>query len=201
MSSPAVTPNVDYNALAQQSGAIASTPAPVTPGPNSAALSGNGAQPNGAPNYDAIAAQNGAINAGPPDQTGQVTNDVGNQVIVPKDGESFQDTVKRATNRVQSLTPQQRQQEIDKETATIPAKTAETLGTAAAIGPAMLAPVAGVSEALPPVLVHTIEGAKALGTWAEANPYKAFILYQLAKEFLPGAKKAIGLVKSAPSGD
>jgi hypothetical protein len=58
-----------------------------------------------------------------------------------------------------------------------------------------------ISEALPSVLIHTIEGVKALGTWADAHPYKAFMLYQVAKELLPGAKKAMGLIKASPTGE
>jgi hypothetical protein len=58
-----------------------------------------------------------------------------------------------------------------------------------------------IAEALPSVLIHTVEGVKALGVWAEAHPYKAFMLYQVAKELLPGAKKAMGLVKAAPTGE
>jgi hypothetical protein len=59
--------------------------------------------------------------------------------------------------------------------------------------------VGAVADALPSVLIHTVEGVKALGAWAEANPYKAFMLYQVAKELLPGAKKAMGLIKVAPT--
>ena len=37
--------------------------------------------------------------------SGEVTNDVGNTVIVPKDGESFADTMKRAAAQGQKTTP------------------------------------------------------------------------------------------------
>jgi hypothetical protein len=77
-----------------------------------------------------------------PDQSGQITNDVGNQVFVPKEGEDFSDTVKRAVDYNKSLTPQQRQETIDKETATIPKKANEVSAAAAGIGiagPALLA--------------------------------------------------------------
>jgi|HubBroStandDraft_1064217.scaffolds.fasta_scaffold38230_3 hypothetical protein len=77
---------------------------------------------------------------------------------------------------------------------------AETTGDAAlAFGTAM--GVTAIPEVLPSVLIHTVEGVKALGAWAEAHPYKAFMLYQVAKELLPGAKKAMGLVKAAPTGE
>ena len=82
--------------------------------------------------------------------SGQVTNDVGEQVIVPQPGESFADTVKRGValgkQRQQAGT---QQAAIDKETATIPSKTAQTLGAAAgigAIGPALLAAPGELSE-------------------------------------------------------
>ncbi len=73
-----------------------------------------------------------------PDQPGEVTNDVGRKVVVPKEGESFADTMKRGAAAGKKLT----QQDIDAEMATAPEKTAQTLGAAAAIGvagPAMLA--------------------------------------------------------------
>jgi hypothetical protein len=77
---------------------------------------------------------------------------------------------------------------------------AETTGYAGlAFGTAM--GVTAIPEVLPSVLIHTVEGVKALGAWAEAHPYKAFMLYQVAKELLPGAKKAMGLVKAAPTGE
>jgi hypothetical protein len=76
-------------------------------------------------------------------EAGQVTNDVGQTVIVPKDGESFADTLKRGValgkQRQQNGT---QQQAIDAEMATAPKKVAQTLGAAAGIGvtgPAMLA--------------------------------------------------------------
>jgi hypothetical protein len=58
--------------------------------------------------------------------------------------------------------------------------------------------VAAIPEVLPAVLPHTIEGVKALGAWASAHPIQAYMLYQVAKELLPGAKKAMGLIKAAP---
>src|SRR6266705_1208960 len=63
-------------------------------------------------------------------QTGQVTNDVGNTVIVPKDGESFTDTMKRAAAHGKTVT----QDQINKELATAPKKAATVLAAAPAIG-------------------------------------------------------------------
>jgi hypothetical protein len=68
-----------------------------------------------------------------PQQTtplGQVTNDVGNTVIVPKPGESFDDTMRRAAAQGQVTTPQQ----ISAETRTIPGKAATVLAAAPLIG-------------------------------------------------------------------
>jgi hypothetical protein len=65
-----------------------------------------------------------------PSQSGQVTNDVGNTVITPKDGESFADTMKRAAAQGQQTTPDQ----INREIATMPGKAATVLAAAPAIG-------------------------------------------------------------------
>ncbi|MGO8794541.1 MAG: hypothetical protein ACLQLC_06940 [Candidatus Sulfotelmatobacter sp.] len=136
-----------------------------------------------------------------PRKTGEIVNDVGNKVIVPKDGESFADTMKRAVAYHKSLTPAQQQAAIDKEVATMPRKTAQTLGAAATIGvvgPAMLAAPGEIAEAVPSVLTHTVEGVKAIGAWAAKNPVQAYLLYNVIKDLLPGAKKAIGIVKGMP---
>ena len=96
-----------------------------------------------------------------PRKTGEIVNDAGNKVIVPKDGESFADTMKRAVQYHQSLTPERRQAAINKEVATMPKKTAQTLGAAATIGvagPAALATTGEAVEAIPSVLPHTILG-------------------------------------------
>ena len=58
-----------------------------------------------------------------------------------------------------------------------------------------------VPEVLPSVLPHTIEGVKAIGTWAEAHPVQAYLLFQVMKELVPGAKKAMGVIKAAPTGE
>lgn len=62
--------------------------------------------------------------------SGEITNDVGNTVIVPKDGESFSDTMKRAAAQGQKTTPDQ----INREVATMPGKAATVLAAAPAIG-------------------------------------------------------------------
>ena len=98
------------------------------------------------------------------------------------------------------MTPEQRQGAIDKETATIPAKTAQTLAGAATIGVVGPAALAGPA-ALPSVIPHTIEGVKAIGTWATKNPVQAYIMYQILKELVPGAKKTMGIVQHAPGSE
>ena len=51
---------------------------------------------------------------------GEQINDVGSRVIVPKDGESFADTMKRAADYGKTVTPKQ----IDAEMQTAPKKAA-----------------------------------------------------------------------------
>jgi hypothetical protein len=139
-----------------------------------------------------------------PRKSGEITNDVGQKVIVPKDGESFSDTLKRAVAYHKSLTPAQQQAAIDKETATMPTKTAQTLGAAATIGtvgPALLAAPGEIAEAVPAVLTHTIEGVKSVGAWAARNPVQAYLLFQVLKELVPGAKKAMNIVKGVPEAE
>ena len=74
--------------------------------------------------------------------SGQITNDVGNTVIVPKDGESFSDTMKRAAAQGQKTTPDQ----INREIATMPGKAATVVGAAPVMGAAGTAGLAGMGE-------------------------------------------------------
>jgi hypothetical protein len=139
-----------------------------------------------------------------PRKTGEIINDVGQKVIVPKDGESFSDTVKRAVAYHKSLTPEQQQAALDAEAKTAPKKAIQTLGAAAtigAVGPAAMALPGEIAEAVPSVLTHTIEGVKAIGTWAAKNPVQAYLLFQVMKEIVPGAKKAMGIVKGIPEAE
>jgi hypothetical protein len=82
--------------------------------------------------------------------TGAVTNNVGNQVIVPKEGESFDETMRRAAAYGRTVTPSQ----ITAELKTAPAKVATVVGAAPLIGAggaaASAAPgeLAGVGERL-----------------------------------------------------
>jgi hypothetical protein len=99
--------------------------------------------------------------------SGRVTNDVGNTVIVPKPGESFADTMKRAAAQGGTVT----QDQINREMATAPRKVATTLAAAPAIGAggaaALAAPgeIAGAGERLLQL------SESQLGKFAEAYPH------------------------------
>jgi hypothetical protein len=58
-----------------------------------------------------------------------------------------------------------------------------------------------LAEAVPSVLPHTIEGVKAIGTWAAKNPVQAYLLYQVMKDLIPGAKKTMGIIKGVPEAE
>jgi hypothetical protein len=127
-----------------------------------------------------------------PGKTGEITNDVGNTVIVPKDGESFSDTLKRAVAHNKAMTPEQQQAAIDKETATMPKKTAQTLGAAAtigAVGPALLAApgeIVDASGALYDLAVKHLAGNVLPGMEEEAAKAK---LLELAPKVYKAAKE------------
>jgi hypothetical protein len=70
------------------------------------------------------------------------------------------------------------------------------VGAAAAAGSAALPGAA--AAAFPSVLPHTIEGVKAIGQWANKNPFTAWMIFNALKEYIPGAKKAIGFIEGAP---
>jgi hypothetical protein len=73
---------------------------------------------------------------------GEQINEVGNRVIVPKDGESFSDTMKRAADYGKTVTPKQ----IDAEMQTAPKKAAQVLVAAPLIGAGIPAAEAGLAE-------------------------------------------------------
>src|SRR5437660_24092 len=79
----------------------------------------------------------------PKAQTGAQVNDVGNLVITPRSGESFEDTMRRAAAYGKTVTPDQ----MNAEVRTMPAKAAETLVAAPAIGAVGTAALAGAGEA------------------------------------------------------
>lgn len=196
MTTPAVTPTTPQSPFAEFGGVSTEAP-PQTAQP---------AQPVQPTQSDPFA-EFGGVKAEPdttttdPRKTGEITNDVGQKVIVPKDGESFSDTMKRAVAYHKSLTPEQQQAALDAEAKTMPAKAVEAgiggpLAAAGTYAAGAMLPVA--SAALPSVLMHTTEGVKALGAWASAHPIQAYMLYQVVRDLIPGAKKAMGLIKAAP---
>jgi len=197
MSNPTVTPTP----MAQHGDAFDELDRQQTPQPASGSVL-NQATPSHGDAFDQLPDDTPTPSVvNDPRKTGEITNEVGQKVIVPKDGESFADTLKRAVAYHKSLSPAQQQAALDAETKTMPRKTAQTLGAAATIGvvgPAMLAAPGELAEAVPSVLTHTVEGVKAIGAWAAKNPVQAYLLYQVMKDLIPGAKKAIGVVKGMP---
>ena len=127
------------------------------------------------------------------DTPGVQTNDVGNAVIVPKPGESFADTMQRAARYGKTVTPDQ----VKVELQTAPSKAAEVVTAAPLMGATGSAALAAPS-AIPSVLVHTADGVRAIGAWANANPVQAYLLYNVIRELLPGAKAAMGFIKKMP---
>ncbi len=173
---------IDYSALAAQSGAVMSSPAQEQQ-PQSPAT-------NDEPDYAALAAQNGALQTGG-ETPGEQTNDVGNTVIVPKEGESFADTMKRAAAQGKKTTPEQ----INKELATAPEKVAE-VGAATllpllpeAISALGTAATGTISENLPAIT----KAAQSIGTWAKANPATALGVMWAVNKGL----SALGLPKAS----
>jgi hypothetical protein len=143
-----------------------------------------------------------------PTDPGYNINDVGNRVFTPREGESDSSVMQRAIAYHKSLSPEQQKLAIDKEMATMPSKVPQVLGAAALAGVAGPGALAGageagaaVADAVPSVLPHTIEGVKALGAWASKNPMQAYILFQVMKELIPGAKKMMGIVKGSPDAE
>jgi hypothetical protein len=145
---------------------------------------------NDTPDYDALAAQNGALAAGG-ETPGEQTNDVGNTVIVPKEGESFADTMKRAAAQGKKTTPEQ----INKELATAPEKVAEVGAATAlpllpeAISALGTAATGTISENLPAIT----KAAQSIGTWAKANPATALGVMWAVNKGL----SALGLPKAS----
>ncbi len=66
--------------------------------------------------------------------------------------------------------------------------------------PASAVGMGAAMDALPSVMLHTIDGVKAVGTWAAKNPVQAYLLLQVLKESVPGLKKAMGIISHAPEG-
>jgi hypothetical protein len=100
----------------------------------------------------------------PASTAGQQTNDVGNTVIVPKNGEKFSDTMARAAAQGKKTTPA----EVNKEVATMPKKVATVVAAAPAIGAAGTAALAAPGGL--PGAIEMLENA------AKAHPFIAHII-------------------------
>lgn len=136
---------------------------------------------------------------------GYYVNDVGNKVIVPMEGESFQDTMKRGAQHGRLLVDHEGnltaegERETNAEMATAPEKAAETMGAAATIGvagPAMLAaPIelhAALGKGFAALVPALAEGVKGLGEWAATHPVAAKTVYEGLKWALTVAGAAEG---------
>lgn len=143
-------------------------------------------------------------------EDGQQINDVGNTVIVPKEGESYADTIKRAVDHYKKMPPSELQDRINRETSmrSLAPKVATTLAAAPAIGAggsailSLPGEVLGAARsALPKVIPATIAGVKAVGQWAKDNPVQAYILYHTIKDLLPFGSSAIKTIKGLPGGE
>lgn len=131
-----------------------------------------------------------------PRQTGEIVNDVGQKVIVPKDGENFSDTLKRAVAYHKSLTPEQQQAALDAEAKTMPKKTAQTLGAAATIGlvgPAALATAGELTGAAKNYLLKQLaeQSPELFGHEAVKETLKRYAV-EGAKKAMTGAAWAGG---------
>jgi hypothetical protein len=135
------------------------------------------ASPNGNPFDEPLASEKAEAKAA---QAGQVTNDVGNTVIVPKDGESFADTMARAVKQSQSTT----QDQINRELATAPKKAAQVLAAAPAIGAGGVTALAAPGEMYGAAIEHldqltkVVKAAKALG-WTSFGLKEAHDIYKM----------------------
>jgi hypothetical protein len=78
----------------------------------------------------------------PQPNEGEQSNELGKTVIVPKDGESFSDTLARAAEHGKSVS----QQDINEEMATAPGKAAQVLTAAPVIGAGGAAALAAPGE-------------------------------------------------------
>ncbi len=95
----------------------------------------------------------------PVEEPGEQTNDVGNKVIVPAEGESFQDTMRRAARYGKTVTGAQ----INAEMATAPKKAAWALGSAPLAGLLGAGGLAAASVVAPPVARALAPIAKKYG--------------------------------------
>jgi hypothetical protein len=127
--------------------------------------------------------------------TGEILNDVGNKVIVPKDGEEFSDTMARAVSHWKSLSPEQQQEAYQRETQPkdLTEKGAETMGAAALLGfgggAALASPLelhAAMSAGIKALLPALTAGTVYVGQWAQAHPVAAKAILETLKMAVAG---------------
>lgn len=121
---------------------------------------------------------------GNPSDTGERTNDVGNTLIVPKEGEEFGDTMARAAAQGKKTTPEM----INKEVATMPEKVTRTLVAAPLLGAGGTAALAGAGEAGAAlgdseVGQAVVKGGKAIAQLAAKYPKTAAVLQYLGLKY------------------
>lgn len=120
--------------------------------------------------------------------------------IQPTEGESFQDTMKRAANAGKWLAahPAVSKPLIDQQTKKGLKDAPLALAAGPAIAGAQISTGVAAGAALPKVIPAGIEGAKALGTWASAHPIQAYVLYHIIKDLVPFGKKTIDTIHGLP---
>jgi hypothetical protein len=147
--------------------------------------------------YAALARQAGAVLPPQSNTPGEVTNDVGNTVIVPQNlggsnEEPFSDTLARAIQHQNSLSAAQQQEAIAKETT--PGQIAKDAGALAVAIPASAAlPFVGAESLFG---IHTAiaaglntlgpaaqRGVVGLGEWAVKNPVTRALVVEALKKY------------------
>jgi hypothetical protein len=188
------TSTVDFGSIAKQAGA-------VQVGADQPASQPQPAQQS-AGDFAAIAAQNGGIasqdQSEKPQPTAKPFSAAYSKFTTP---ENYQNWLKTAPKAGPNIKPGEYEAWVDAHTPggakQALTDAAKPVAAGAVTGAAALALPATI-EALPSVLPHTVEGVKAIGTWAAKNPVQAYVLYQVMKDLIPGARKAMGLAKGMP---
>jgi hypothetical protein len=123
----------------------------------------------------------------PPDTSGTTTNDSGSTVIIPRAGESFDETMRRAAAFGQTAEAKSQAQK-ESTPQNLGTKAAETLAAAPAIGAAGTAALAGVGEAGAAAGEATLKNlpavtklVQAAGELAKDHPYVARGIYDLIR--------------------
>lgn len=148
--------------------------------------------------FDRLAAQSQSP-ASPP-AGGEITNDIGKTVIVPKDGEAFSETLSRAVAQGRKT----KQKDIDDELATAPGKAATVLAAAPAIGAVGAASLTGAGvlgkEALSLGSEYAEYGAQKVAEMAAEHPEATKFVVKTLAGLLAGEGLGLGHAKSAGIG-